>query len=218
MIDFNMLKEEQLKLAKKAVTSDSFEKMELIGGVDCSYNGEEIIAAIAVCDYKTMSLKEKVYSVSRAKVPYLKGFLAYREGPAITEAYAKLQNKPDVLIFNGHGISHPRRIGLASHLGVLLDQASIGVAKHLLAGEIKGNVVYSEKEARAEMIISREHSKPIFVSPGHKTSLKTSVEIVNNCIKFPHKLPEPLHLAHKYANEIRDKIAKGEIKALLREK
>ena len=218
MVDFAKLKEEQLKLAKKIITSDSFGRLGLIGGADCAFDNEEVIAAIVVCDYKTMKLKEKVYSISKAKVPYLKGFLAYREGPAITEAYAKLQNKPDVLIFNGHGISHPRRIGLASHLGVLLDQASIGVAKHLLAGEIKGNVVYSEKEARAEMIVSREHSKPIFVSPGHKTSLKTSVEIVNNCIKFPHKLPEPLHLAHKYANEIRDKIAKGEIKALLREK
>ncbi|MBI2657231.1 endonuclease V [Candidatus Woesearchaeota archaeon] len=212
MIDFNRLKEEQLKLAKKVVTSDSFEKLELIGGADCSYNGEEIIAAIAVCDYKTMSLKEKVYSVSRAKVPYLKGFLAYREGPAIAEAYAKLENRPDIMIFDGHGISHPRRLGLASHMGVLLEQASIGTAKQLLAGESKGGVVYIDKEARAEMLVSRQHSKPIYVSPGHKISLKTSVEIAKECIRFPHKLPEPLHLAHKYANEIRDKIAKRNVK------
>lgn len=212
MTDFAKLKEEQLKLAKKVVTSDSFDEIELIGGVDCAFTQNKIVAAIVVCDYKTKEVKERTFAVVRAKIPYIKGFLAYREGPAITEAYTKLQNKPDVLIFNGHGISHPRRIGLASHLGVLLDQASIGVAKQLLAGEIMGNIVYLEKEARAEMIISREHSKPIFVSPGHKTSLGTSVEIVSNCIKFPHKLPEPLHLAHRYADEIREKIAKGELK------
>ncbi|MBI2650168.1 endonuclease V, partial [Candidatus Woesearchaeota archaeon] len=152
------------------------------------------------------------FAVAKAKVPYLKGFLAYREGPAISEAYSKLENKPDVVIFDGHGISHPRRIGMASHMGVLLEQASIGIAKQLLAGEVKGNKVYAGKEARAELVVTREHSKPVYVSPGHKISLKTSVEIVEKCMRFPHKLPEPLHLAHRYANEIREKVAKGELK------
>lgn len=212
MLDFAKLKDEQLKLSKKVITSDSFDKLELVGGADCAFNHEEVIAAIVLCDYRTKEVKERAFAVAKAKIPYLQGFLAYREGPAITEAYAKLQKKPDVLIFNGHGISHPRRIGMASHIGILLDQASIGVAKQLLAGEIKGNIVYIDKEARAELISTREHSKPIYVSPGHKISLRTSVEIVRKWIKFPHKLPEPLHLAHKYANEVRDKIIKGEIK------
>ena len=212
MIDFAQLKEEQLKLAEKAVTRDSFEKLELVAGVDCAYNQDDAIAAIVVCDYKAMEVKEKVFSVVKAKVPYLKGFLAYREGPAISEAYAKLENKPDVMIFDGHGILHPRRIGLASHLGILLNQASIGVAKQLLVGEVKGNIVYFDKEARAELIVTREHSKPIYISPGHKISLKTSIEIVKKCMRFSHKLPEPLHLAHKYANEIKEKIEKGEVK------
>ncbi len=212
MIDFTKLKEEQLKLAKKVITKDSFEKLELIGGVDCSYNQDDIIAAIVVCDYKTMEVKEKVFAVLKAKVPYMRGFLAYREGPAISEAYAKLQNKPDAMIFDGNGILHPCRCGLASHIGILLDLVSIGIAKQLLLGEVKGNIVYVDKEARAELVATREHSKPIYISPGHKISLKTSVEIVKNCLRFPHKLPEPLHLAHHYANEIREKIAKGEIK------
>ena len=212
MIDLNKLKEEQLKLAKKVIIKDSFEKLELIGGVDCAYNQYEVIAAIVVCDYKTMEVKEKTFAVVKAKVPYMSGFLAYREGPAISEAHAKLQLKPDVMIFDGNGILHPRRIGLASHIGVLLDQASIGTAKNLMVGEVKGNVVYVDKEARAELLVTREHSKPVYVSPGHKISLKTSVEIVKNCMIFPHKLPEPLHLAHKFANETREKISKGELK------
>lgn len=210
MFDFTKLKEEQLKLAKKVIVRDSFEKLELVGGVDASYNGEDVIAAIVVCDYITMELKEKAFSVVKAKIPYLSGFLAYREGPSISGAYAKLENKPDVMMFDGNGILHPRRCGLASHMGVLLDQASIGISKHLMAGEINGSKVYIDKEARAEIVVTREHSKPVYVSIGHKISLKTSIEIVNKCMRFPHKLPEPLHLAHKYANEMKDKIASGE--------
>ena len=217
MLDFNKLKEEQLKLAKKVVLKDSFDKLELIGGVDCAYSQNYIISAIVVCDAKTMEVKEKAFAAVKAKIPYVKGFLAYREGPAISEAYVKLENKPDILILDGNGILHPRRCGLASHIGILLDQASIGVAKQLLVGEVKGNIVYIDKKARAGLIITREHSKPIYVSPGHKMSLKTSIEIVRNCIKFPHKLPEPLHLAHRYSNEIREKISKGEIKVEVKE-
>ena len=212
MLDFTKLKEEQLKLAKKVITKDSYDELKLIGGVDCSYNQDDVIAAIVVCDYKTMAVKEKVFAVAKAKVPYLQGFLAYREGPAISEAYSKLLNKPDVTIFDGNGILHPIRCGLASHVGVLLDQPAIGIAKQLLVGEVKGNVVYVDKEARAELVVTRKHSKPIYASPGHKISLKTSVEIVKNCLRFPHKLPEPLHLAHRHANEIREKIVKGELK------
>lgn len=208
MIDLNKLKEEQLKLAKKVVSKDSFDSLELIGGVDCTYSQNEVVSAIVVCDYKTMEVKEKVFAIAKAKIPYIAGFLAYREGHAISEAYAKLETKPDIMIFDGNGILHPRRCGLASHMGVLLDIASIGTAKQLLVGESKGNVVYVDKEARAEIVVTREHSKPIYVSPGNKISLKTSVETVKNCLRFPHKLPEPLHLAHRYANEIREKIEK----------
>ena len=213
MVDLDKLKEEQLKLAKKVILKDDFEKLELIGGVDQSFYKDEVISAIVVCDCKTMEVKEKVFAVVKAKVPYISGFMAYREGPAISEAYAKLQNKPDIMIVDGNGILHPRKIGIASHIGILLDQAAIGVAKQLLLGEVKNSKVYVDKEIRAELITTREHSKPIYVSPGHKITLKTSVEVVKSCIKFPHKLPEPLHLAHRYANEIRENLEKGEIKA-----
>lgn len=209
MVDFDKLKEEQLKLAKKVVLKDSFDRIGLVGGVDQAYNNEDVVSAIVVCDYATMEVKERVFAVARAKVLYLKGFLAYREGPAVSEAYSRLKTTPDVILFDGNGILHPRGCGIASHIGVLLGQASIGVAKHLLVGEVKGNIVYLGKEALAQAVATREHSKPIYVSPGNKVSLKTSVEIVRNCIRPPHKLPEPLHLAHRYAGEVREKIARG---------
>lgn len=213
MVDVEKLKEEQLKLAKKVILKDSFDKIDLIAGADQAFHNDNVISAIVACDYKTMEVKEKVFAVVKAKVPYISGFMAYREGPAISEAYAKLQNKPDVMLIKGNGILHPRKCGMASHIGILLDQASIGIAKQLLLGEVKNNKVYVGNEIRAELIVTREHAKPIYVSPGHKITLKKSVEIVKNCIKFPHKLPEPLHLAHRYANEIKEKIEKGEIKA-----
>lgn len=215
MFDLAKLKEEQLKLAKKVIAKDAFENLELVAGVDCSYSRDGVIASIVVCDCKTMQVREKVFAVKKSSIPYIAGFLAYREGPAISEAYAQLEQKPDVMIFDGNGILHPRRFGLASHMGVAFDTASIGIAKQLLVGEVNGNVVYIDKEARAAVVVTREKSKPVYVSPGHKISLKTSVEIVKRCMRFPHKLPEPLHLAHKHSNEIRDKIAKGELKAEL---
>jgi len=208
MIDFNKLKEEQNKLAKKVIIKDSFDKLELVAGADCSYQNERIVAAIVACDYKTKEIKDREFSVGNIKIPYVTGFLAYRECPAISEAYAKLKLKPDLIIFDGNGILHPRRCGLASHIGVLLDTASIGIAKSLIMGQIKEGIVYVGKEPRAEVVFTREHSKPIYISPGHKISLKTSVEIVKNCLRIPHKLPEPLHLAHKLSNEILKKMIK----------
>ena len=211
MIDVDKLKGEQLKLAKKVVLKDSFSELGTIGGVDQAFHNDNVISAIVVCDCKTMEVKEKAYAILKTNIPYITGFLAYREGPAISEAYAKIQQKPDVMIFDGNGILHPRKCGLASHMGVILDQASIGVAKQLIAGELKNNKIYVGNEARAELVVTKEHSKPLYISPGHKISLKTSVEIVKNCMRYPHKLPEPLHHAHRYANEIRAKVLSNEI-------
>ena len=211
-MDLNKLKLEQEKLAKKVLLKDSFEKLELIGGVDQSYHDDIVISAIAICNFETMQVLEQVFSTAKAAISYVPGYLSYREGNAIANAFAKLNVKPDVLIFDGNGILHPKMLGVASHIGVLEDIPTIGVAKQLLLGEMKANKIYVDKELRGESLITRDHARPIYVSPGNKITLKTSLEIVKKCMRFPHKLPEPLHLAHKYANEIKGKIMKGEIK------
>lgn len=202
-MDLRKLKEEQIKLAKKVIINDNFDKIEKIAGVDQTFLHGDAISGIVVCDYKDLKLIEKKYGVLKAKFPYVSGFLSYRESPTIIEAFNKLENKPDILIVDGNGILHPRRIGMASHVGILLDIPTIGVAKRLIAGEIKGGTIYMEKEARGYELITREHSRPIYISPGYKVSLKTSLEIIKKCLKPPHKLPEPLHLAHRYANKIK---------------
>jgi len=206
MIDFEALKKEQNKLAKKVITTDSFEKIKTIAGADQAYIGNKVISAIAVCDYKGLKLIEEKHAVVDAKIPYKSGFLFYRDGPAVMEAFNKLENKPDVLIVKANGILHPRRIGMASHVGILLDIATIGATKNLMLGEVREKTIYVEKEARGYELITREHARPIYISPGNKISLKTSLEIVKNSLRQPHKLPEPLHLAHKHGNKIKKEL------------
>ncbi|MBS3131699.1 endonuclease V [Candidatus Woesearchaeota archaeon] len=205
-MDIEKLKQEQLRLAKKVITSDSFGKIETIAGVDQSFEGDKVISAIVVCSYKDMKPIEKQHAEAESKTPYISGFLSYRESPAIVEAFNKLENKPDILIVDGNGILHPRRMGMASHVGILLDIPTIGVAKSLIGGHLSEGVVYMEKEARAYEFFSREYAKPLYISPGHKISLKTSLEIIKKCIVLPHKLPEPLHLAHRLADTLRKNI------------
>jgi len=208
MIDFDALKKEQLKLAKKVIINGSVKNIKTIAGADQVYAGNKIISAIAVCDYKSLKLIEETHAVVDAKIPYKSSFLFYRDGPAVMEAFNKLENKPDVLIVKANGILHPRRIGMASHVGILLDIATIGVTKNLMLGDVRENTIYVEKEARGYELITREHARPIYISPGYKISLKTSLDVVKNSLRQHHKLPEPLHLAHKYGNKVKKELIK----------
>ena len=205
MVDLHKLKEEQLKLAKKVITKDSFEKIETIAGCDQAFIRNQVISGIVVLD-PGLKIIEKKYAVVESPIPYIPEFLSYREAPAIVKAYELLENKPDLLMVDAHGILHPRRIGMASHVGILLDIPTIGIAKGLLTGTVEGDKVTINQEIRGIKIESREHAKPLFVSPGHKISLKTAVEIVKKCIKYPHKLPEPLHIAHRYVNKVKENL------------
>jgi len=206
MVDVAQLKKEQLKLAEKVIIRDFIKNIKTIGGVEQAFIENKVISAIVVCDYKDFKVIEKEYATVDAKINYMSGYLFYREGPAVIEAFNKLKEKPDVLIVNANGILHPRRLGMASHLGILLDIPTVGVVKTLMLGEIKEKTIYVEKEARGYGLITRKYANPIYISPGHKISLKTSLDILKKSIKYPHKMPEPLHLAHKYVNKMRKEL------------
>ncbi len=202
-LNLKQLKKEQLELSKKLVLFDSFEKSKIrkIAACDIAYYKNIIIVSFVVLD-PDCSVIEKSYSESKIKLPYIPEFLSYRETPVIVNAYSKLKSDPDIVIIRRNGILHPRKMGVASHFGLLIDKPVIGISKDHAPGNLDNGTVYINKEATAKMLVTKEKAKPIFVSPGHKISLKTAVEIVKTMLKG-HKMPEPLHIAHKFAVKVK---------------
>ncbi len=192
-----MVRKEQLELAQKIITSDEYEKIKTIAGTNIVYSKEEMAAVIVVLDFKTKKLIETKHYITKPRVNYRPTYLAYREAPAIVQAYSMLETKPDILIVNSHGILHPRRIGCASHIGLLLDIPTIGVAKNKLCGEVDGTKIICNGEIRGVLMHTKRHANPIFVSPGHRISLSSSMEIVTKCLDEGFKMPYPLRVAHK---------------------
>jgi deoxyribonuclease V len=200
----NNLKEEQIRLAKKIIRTDDLGSIETIAGCDITYSHDKAIYSICVLDYNTFEIKEARFKIIAPSFPYVPTFLGYRETPGMVELYSELENEPDLLIVLGNGILHPRNLGLASHLGLLLDKPTIGVSKKLLCGDINGEEIIKNKEILGKIFHTKENAKQIFISPGHRISLKTSIEIIKRCLKG-HKMPEPLHQAHKFASKQKNK-------------
>lgn len=204
--DIEKMRKEQLKLAQEVILRDEFERPKLIAGCDCTFEEERVIAAIVVLEYPSMRFVEAKYAFHEDAIPYIPGYLSYREMPAVTEAFSKLRNRPDIIFCDGNGILHPRRIGCASHLGIALGIPTIGIAKKLLLGEVREGKVWVDNEIRGFEVKTKDVANPIYVSPGHMISLGTALKLAMDCIRTPHKLPEPLHEAHKYANKVRKKL------------
>ncbi|MEW5897002.1 MAG: endonuclease V [Nanoarchaeota archaeon] len=220
-MDLYELKREQQKLASKIILEDGFEAIDAIktiGGAECVQvvdskpeNGQladkanktdKILAAVVVCEFPSLKLKEyKTYLLDNP-LPYKPGFQAYREMPAIIEAYNLLEEEPDILLVAASGIAHPRKIGMASHLGLALNEPTIGVTERLLTGIVEEGKVLLGGEVVGFELKTKEFAKPVYVSPGHLISPQTALNIVQKTIIYPHKMPEPLHIAHKIARKI----------------
>ncbi len=201
MQDVRKCEAEQRKLASKVSLRDEFSDIRMIAGAEAYAVGSRIIACVVVCDAKTLAIVDKAFATGRIARNILPEFLAYRDGPLLGNAISSLKEKPDIIFFDGDGVLHPRKIGLASHLGVMLDIPSIGISKAPLCGEVKGESVYLGKEKLGQLVRTKEHANPLCVSPGHRITLESAVALVKKCIREPHKMPEPLHLAHKLAKK-----------------
>jgi len=208
-IDIEALKREQIKLAKNLVIKDSmdFSLATRFGAIENLCIKNKIISAIIVCD-KICNIIEQQYFFDKLKFPYLHGFRSYREMPAMIEAFNKLSEKPDVVFIHGHGICHPR-LGLASHFSLSTNVPTIGVAGELFEeNKIEDNgedILLGDKKV-GKVLRSKEKANPLFISPGDKISIETAYNISKSFIRLPHKLPEPLHLAHKYAKNVRKEL------------
>lgn len=181
-----------------------------VAGVDASFRDKVIYAAVTVLDYKTLDRIDQAQAQQPVDFPYVPGLLSFREAPALLAALARLKSLPDVLIVDGHGWAHPRRFGLACHLGVLLDLPAIGCAKSLLVGEVghlettAGSSVKIEAngEVLGLAVRTRENVKPVYVSIGHKIDLLSAARIVLSCGRG-YRLPEPTRQAHKMTQRIK---------------
>ena len=201
-MEIDRLKKEQTQLASLIVINKNNIKVETIGGCDVvGLSNNEILCCIVVVNAKTMEVLEKVYYKDESPMKQIPGYQGFREGPIIVNTFTLLKNKPDTLLVKGHGIDHPRRCGIASQIGLQLDIPTIGIGIKPLLGRIQEGKVIIDDEIRALLYMTREHANPIVIAPGHKISLSQALEIIKNCVKEPHKLPEPIFLAHKLAKK-----------------
>ncbi|WP_210463370.1 deoxyribonuclease V [Rufibacter roseolus] len=200
------LTEQQEVLRKQVVLQKPDFDLKLLAGCDSSFIGENILSVFVVLTYPELELVESVWHYGPVELPYIPGFLAFREAPNLVKAYGKLQHTPDLIMVDGHGIAHPRRLGIASQLGVLLNKPTMGVAKKVLTGRyeepalMKGSItpLLHRQEHIGNVIRTKDKVKPVFVSPGHLMDLETATTIaLQTAIK--HKLPEPTRLADHYA-------------------
>ena len=204
----------QVALKDKVKTIPLRKKPELIAGVDAAFSEDKVIGVICLYTYPELTLIEEAFAVKKISFPYIPGFLSFREGPAIVEALNGLELKPDVILFDGQGIAHPKGLGLASHIGVLLDVPTIGCAKSRLVGEYKepglkkgawSPLKYHGKVV-GSVLRTKDHVRPVFVSPGHRIDLRSSLEIVLGCTR-KFRIPEPLRMADFVSKELkREKI------------
>ena len=189
---------------------------QLIAGCDSSFpTPDTILSVFVVLKFPSLELVEKVYNYGVVPFPYVPGFLSFREAPNVIQAFAKLQNKPDVIMVDGHGIAHPRRVGIAAHLGVLLDMPTFGVAKNKLTGtfaepgltrgEMSPLTDPKTGELIGQVIRSKDKILPLFVSPGHRCDQATATRLTLACLKG-YKLPEPTRLADHWAEEFKKEI------------
>lgn len=196
----------QERMARRVIVRDDFGKIRTVAGADASYFGGSMAAVIAVCDYETMKLLESAHSISRVSFPYIPGYLSFREAPGVMRAFARLRKKPDILLVNGVGIAHPRGCGLASYLGIRLGVPTIGVTKGVLSGKLSGNSIMMMGR-KVGLLLRRRGFAPLVVTPGHRVGLASSMRIVKKCMR-KGRLPEPLALADRIANGIRQEKVK----------
>jgi deoxyribonuclease V len=182
-----------------------------VAGIDASFSGSDLIVAVVIVDFATQRPLERVSARSPVTYPYVPGLLSFREAPGILAALARLSSLPDVLMVDGQGLAHPRRFGIACHLGVLLDLPAIGCAKSILTGHPAplataagslAELVAEDKEVVGMAVRTRAGVKPVFVSVGHRVDLASAVQVVYACARG-YRLPEPTRLAHNFAAELR---------------
>jgi deoxyribonuclease V len=197
----------QLKLAGKIVFKDKLpKKIRLIAGVDIAYSEDKSIGAVAVLDYDSLEIIETQTTISKTLFPYIPTLLSFREIPPAVSSIRELRSSPDVFLADGQGYAHPYHCGFASHLGLVTNKPTVGVAKSRLYGEVEKAqnedllFLKHNDEIIGAAIKTKRESKPIYVSVGHMVSLEKAIKIVRHCT-HGSRIPKPILEAHRIATE-----------------
>ncbi|MGQ9632067.1 MAG: deoxyribonuclease V [bacterium] len=211
-VSYDEAKEIQRKLRAQLILKRGFSEIKLVAGSDVSFfkSEDRFFAAVVVLTYPNLDLVEEATAEGSVDFPYIPGLLSFREAPILLRAFERISHIPDVIIFDGQGIAHPRGFGLASHMGMILDVPSLGCAKSKLFGSYRepghnpgdfSPLKYNDKVIGAALR-TKLNTEPVFVSPGHKIDLKSSIEVVMATCRG-YRIPEPTRQAHISVNKAR---------------
>ncbi len=204
----------QKQLRERVRIAPLTRKIETVAGADISFNkfSPVMYAGVVVLSLPTLEVVEEVGVVSETQFPYVPGLLSFRESPLVLEAWAKLQTEPDAVMFDGQGIAHPRRVGIASHVGLLINRPTFGCAKSVLVGKYEEPLAArgawtplidpKNKETVGAALRTKTNVQPIFVSPGHLIDLAGAIELTLAC-DGGYRQPEPTRRAHHLVNALR---------------
>ncbi|MDD5063567.1 MAG: deoxyribonuclease V [Phycisphaerae bacterium] len=202
----------QKSLSGKVQRIELRKQPKTIAGIDCAFSGDKkkIFACVVLLKLPDFELIETAGAVQKLTFPYIPGLLSFREAPACIAAVKKLKHQPDAFIIDGQGIAHPRRFGLACHLGLFFDKPTVGCAKSRLTGSFeepspeKGSfsLLKDGRETIGAVVRTRTNVKPVFVSVGNKCSLRNAIEIILNCTTR-YRIPEPTRLAHQFVSMLK---------------
>ncbi len=200
----------QQRLSARVDTEDRLGEVDYVAGVDVGFEQANTVtrAAVTVLGFPGLEPVDQALARRPTRFPYIPGLLSFREIPAVLDAIAKLQTEPDLILCDGQGIAHPRRFGIACHLGVWLDIPAIGVAKSRLIGthdEVPNRrggytQLYDRGECIGAVLRTRVNVRPLYISTGHRVSLETAVEYVMGCTTR-YRLPETTRSAHRLASD-----------------
>jgi deoxyribonuclease V len=199
----------QSHLRHQVILEDQLIVLRTVAGVDVGFesDGKLTRAAVVVLSFPELIVQEKSIIRRSTTFPYIPGLLSFREAPAVIDAINGLTDLPDLLLCDGQGVAHPRHFGIACHLGLICNIPSIGVAKsrlvgkHALVGDTRGarQPILDGEEVVGFILRTRSGVKPVYVSPGHRVSMETSVDITLRCT-LNYRLPEPIRQAHRLAS------------------
>lgn len=196
----------QKRLAGRVIKRAELGRVTTVAGVDAGYRPGLARAAVVTLSYPELELVDYATATRPVNFPYVPGLLSFREGPVVLDALDRLASTPDLLIFDGQGLAHPRRFGIASHIGLLVDIPSIGCAKRRLCGQYEEpdpergsfTLLTDNEETIGAVVRTRTNVKPVFVSIGHRVDLATSIHYVLSCCRG-YRLPETTRWADRVA-------------------